>query len=334
MYQIFDILVRSELPLSGLTRTEDRDCDWSISLPIGPIDEKSYVQTHEWMTRGVDDTPTVLMASATNGKHYLLKFPGLADFQIDFELRMIYCFAADGQTKATLVHLLQDQVIPRILSHQGRPVVHASSVLLPDGHAIAFLGSTGWGKSTLASGFYNAGLPVLSDDCFLLKWDLDNRCLMGVAAYPSLRLWPDTVEHSFPGSVDFSDVSGFSDKKQRFLESVAGGRPVPVSAMFILDDPHQVPKRESIKIAPAGGNEAAIALVSSVFALDASDLSFAKRNFRWAGDLIRSHAPIFILDFPRDYLMLESVVGRVLEYMDADYCGLANGNEPVKLNEN
>ena len=107
-------------------------------------------------------------------------------------------------------------------------------------------------------------MSVLSDDCFLLDAYCINSGLKGVAAYPSLRLWPDSADHSFPDAVEFCRVSGFSDKRQRFLEKVTGGKSVPVSALFILNDPHQTPGPDAIKIAPAGGKEAAIALVSAL----------------------------------------------------------------------
>jgi len=318
MYQIFDICIDSDLPRAGLKTLSGGEVDWQVLLATDEFDQSQYEWVHEWMAEGEGSAGKALMASAKSGDKYLLRFTDIADFEIDFTKRQIQSVPLCGQPASTLTHLLHDQVIPRILSHQGRPVVHASAVILPDGSAVAFLGPSGWGKSTLASAFYREGYPVLTDDCILFDAASEGDCLNGIAAYPSLRLWQDSVDYLFPGRDDFSQVSNFSEKLQRFIQVQTEGNVVisaPISALFLLRDPSGPQKAERIQIKNADGKTAMMALMASLFALDLSDLGFTKRNFQWAGEVLRANTHFYTLDFPHQFHKLPDVVECVLKQM-------------------
>ncbi|HKS96499.1 MAG TPA: hypothetical protein VJV74_10250, partial [Terriglobia bacterium] len=111
----------------------------------------------------------------------------------------------------TVRHLFLDQVFPLLLSKRGRLVLHASAVLIPGG-AIAFLGETGQGKSTLASSFSQRGFPFLTDDCLLLEEKGGQ--LVGIPSYPGLRLWPKTVAALFAEEPPVSRVAHYTTKKR------------------------------------------------------------------------------------------------------------------------
>lgn len=319
MYRVFDIRVDSDLLLPGLPRVSSKDRDWHVSMTSVPIDESGYEWLHEWAAPDGDE-PGPVMACARSDQKYLLRFPDLADFEIDFEARRIQSSAdADGQ-ESSLAHLLLDQVLPRILSHLGRPVFHASSILMSDGRAIAFLGATGAGKSTLASAFYRAGSAVLSDDCLLLEVEQNNGRLRATAPYPSLRLWQDSINHLFTDPKQFSEVAHFTDKRQCFPNAGPTGDDVcsaPIAALFILGEPREGLQPGSIHIEPASGRATIMTLLESLFALDIRDRDFVKRQFSWAGELSRSGTAVFKLDFPREYPRLDDVLTKIMQKLDS-----------------
>ena len=120
----------------------------------------------------------------------LLRFPELADFIV--EGNNISCHPRPGCREESLRHLLLDQVIPRVWAHTGHLVLHASAVKLPDGRVIAFLGESGWGKSTLVAALQGADCQLISDDCIHLA-----SCEEGVRLTPSyvgLRLNEDSIK--------------------------------------------------------------------------------------------------------------------------------------------
>jgi hypothetical protein len=97
---------------------------------------------------------------------YLLRFPGLADFaSTGLE---VTAWPAPGISGQTVEHLYLNQVLPLALSMQGKLVFHASAVEIGDG-AIAFMGESGKGKSTLAASFATSGYRFLTDDGLIVE---------------------------------------------------------------------------------------------------------------------------------------------------------------------
>jgi hypothetical protein len=304
-----------------LSNVGDTTADWRVSLAKGPFDESGIQWIHEWLEQGSDSTFTV-MECGKFSECYLLRFSGLADFLIDFDERQIRSFPMAGQDKKNSVHLLLDQVIPRILAHLGRPVLHASSVFLPDGSVVAFLGPSGWGKSTLAGAFHQRGFKAYSDDCLLVEKRGDDAILAGLTAYPSLRLWSDSRENVFPRTGGFSQVASYTDKQQQFLTVDYSETPamfVPISALFILGESLASPQDASVQIKLAGGTTATMALIESLFALDVRDKNRVLRNLSWAADLASSELPISVVNFPRKFERLDIVVGAIIKSINLAY---------------
>jgi len=258
------------------------------------------------------------MACARFGEDYLMKFTGLARFRIDFAGRVIEAYPEPDSTAATLAHLLLDQVIPRILCHMGRIVVHASSVVLEDGQAIAFTGPSGRGKSTLASAFSREGFQVVSDDCLMLE--SEGGAVQAFSSYPSLRLWPDSSETLWdaadPASPQISDMAHYTNKKQVFLagaEKQAADSPLPLSALFLLNEPPEAGQASAIQIRPAGGTAAIMAMVEALFALDVVRKDIIQRNFEQAAR-VAGQTGIYDLTYPRHFNDLPAVVSAVVQH--------------------
>ena len=77
-----------------------------------------------------------------------------------------------------------------LLRQRGFAVFHASSIIASNG-AIAFLGGSGWGKSTLAKAFYGRGYGIITDDVLAVR--LEESPPQVFPAYPSVKLYPDTA---------------------------------------------------------------------------------------------------------------------------------------------
>lgn len=77
-----------------------------------------------------------------------------------------------------------------LLHQRGLLVLHASGVVCNRG-AIAFVGDPGAGKSTMAAALYRQGYPLIADDIVAIETRQDRA--MTFAAFPSLKLWPDTI---------------------------------------------------------------------------------------------------------------------------------------------
>ncbi len=93
--------------------------------------------------------------------------------------------------------LLLGPVLAVLLEQRGHLVLHASGVIFNDG-AVAFLGASGWGKSTLAAALHARGHAIVADDVVALTVGDDD--VLVQPGYPQLRLLPQGA--SLVGSLE------------------------------------------------------------------------------------------------------------------------------------
>ena len=234
------------------------------------------------------------------GDGYLLRFPDLADFTVSRDGKSVVSYPAVGTDEVTVEHLYVNQLVPLALSRQGRPAFHASVVTIPGG-AVAFLGRSGMGKSTLAASFALEDAAFLTDDALLID---ESEGVRAVPSHASLRLWRDSVDALIPDGTPKAGAISYSDKA-RLLAGDAlryADEPTPLLAAYVLESQDV----ESIIIEPLAGTARQMAWVSNSFLLDIKDQDLLARHFDWT-HRIASQVPTFRLDYPRDYGMLSVV---------------------------
>ena len=232
---------------------------------------------------------------------YLLRFPGLADFEVSGDGTSVTAYPAETTDGVTVEHLYINQVLPLALSRQGRPSFHASVVTAPGG-AIAFLGKTGMGKSTLAASFALEGAQFLTDDSLLIDETADG-CL-ALPSHASLRLWADSVDALVGDSTKRAARVSYSTKARLLAGDALCHReePLPLLAAFLL----KMEGASDITIRVLEGAERQMAWVNNSFLLDIEDHLLLAEHFDWTHRIAEA-IPTFALDYPRDYGMLPEV---------------------------
>ena len=214
--------------------------------------------------------------------------------------------------KASVDHFLADQVFPRLLAHDGAFVVHAGAVRVGSS-AMMLMGVSGRGKSTLTASFDRSGFALLGDDAMVVSSLRDRPRIRAV--YPSLRLFPDSIDALMPGEPTAGPVAHFTSKERIdvTIDSTIGNEPLPVAAIFTLAD---AAADRVIAIRPLTAAETCMALVESSFALDPSDTAQARRRLDDASALARA-VPAFEIAYPRDYARLPEVRQAILDQVAA-----------------
>lgn len=243
------------------------------------------------------------------GADYLLRFPGLADFDIAADGHSVCCRPVPGVNRDALEHLYNNQVLPLALSRQGRLVLHGSAVETGDG-ALAFVGRSGRGKSTLAVSFGVNGHPLLTDD--RLDVEAGDQDVQAHPSHPSVRLWEDSRE-ALIGPEEPAEPPLPFTPKARLL---AGGRlsfcaePRRLLGMYFLGEGMV----DAPVIRPLSGREALISLAQNAFLLDVEARDLVSAHF---GRLSRmARLPIFHhLDYPRRFDALGTVRRAVLDHV-------------------
>lgn len=242
-----------------------------------------------------------------------IRFPGLADFALPPNGGIPACRPVPGLTEATREHLYLNQVLPLVQGRSGFLTFHASAVAVGTG-AVAFVGRTGRGKSTLAAAFATGGHPFLTDDG-LTVIRRDGAYLVE-PSHPSLRLWDDSREALIaPGTAKAEPVS-YTDKP-RFL---AGGglpfsrRPQPLRAAYFLGEE----VTEATAFTPMDGAGLLMEWVQHSFLLDLDDPAALGAHFA-AVTAFSAAIPCYRLDYPRRYQALDEVRRAILEHATGDH---------------
>lgn len=97
----------------------------------------------------------------------------------------------DTVDPAHLRTILLGPIFSILLRQRGLLVLHASAVKIGD-RAVAFMGGSGWGKSTLVTAFHARGYDVLTDDVLPLQLG-DSQPLVS-PSYPHFKLCPDAAD--------------------------------------------------------------------------------------------------------------------------------------------
>jgi hypothetical protein len=243
---------------------------------------------------------------------YLLRFPGLADFEVSCDGSQVQAWPVPGVTNGTVEHLYLNQVVPLALSRQGKLMLHGSSVDV-DGQGVAFLGVSGRGKSTLATSFATRGRRFLSDDGLHLEWA--GTRFQVIPSHPSVRLWQDSQDALDMGSTPMAPAIDFTTKARLLAggDLAYSGEPLPLRRIYFLG-PGDAPSVTIQALKPAA---ALIALTRQCFILDVDQQDALARHF---DDLCRlSNLPVhFDLDYPRRYEDLSRVREAILRHANED----------------
>ena len=274
-------------------------------------DAHQFLSLSQWLNHWHLHDGSIWLSFAKIEAGYLLRFPAYADFIVSSDGQHIRCFLRKKCPQETMRHLLLNQVIPIVLSQLGKLVLHASACATPQG-VLAFMGTTGMGKSTLAASFGLQGYPVLTDDCLLVEQHED--LVLSIPSYHGLRLWPESVSALFAEEPELQSMAHYTDKKRVLFRQGATVHSHRLRAIYVLDEPEEGQERSGVTIIPLTSSEALFQIVKHTFQLDVSDreqLSKAFKRYEW----LAKSVPFFRLTYPRDHALLPNVNAFVLNHL-------------------
>ena len=262
---------------------------------------------HEWIFP--DGTPWTRFYR--DGADYLLRFVDLADFCVSSDGRAVRCWPVPDVSDESARFLFLNQVMPLALSRQGTLVFHASAVEI-DGQAVAFMGESGRGKSTLAASFATNGFRFLTDDGLVVEssegqWRI-------APSHPSIRLWEDSQEALLGADALTAPPLQYTSKS-RFLagnEIVFCDQPRVLHRVYFLGEgSDQGPPFERLK-----PGEALIELLRHSFLLDIEERQVLAAHFDELASLV-SRPIYYRLDYPRYFDGLAAVRQAIVEHARA-----------------
>lgn len=273
----------------------------------------NWIIHHQTLGAFGEDTDLVLdfpgiqiRAHRQSAESFDVEFPEQARFRIDFDNRTLGIEAGAGTDPDILEHLVGNQILPRILSHEGVLVLHAASIRVADA-ALLLVGPSGSGKSTLAASFYADGHHLLGDDA--IKIFEQDGTLMAEAVYQSLRLFPDSLAALLPDHQHWAPIAEGSIKRQALaLDNQATASEVAVRTILFLDPSPS----DEVTFTQLNAAESCFGLIENSFWLDVSDSKRLAHQIEKAGTLA-TRINAFRLSYPHRYWELETVRSKVID---------------------
>jgi hypothetical protein len=238
---------------------------------------------------------------------YLLRFLDEADFAIDLVRGHVTGWPAPETQPDHFTSLFQHGVLPLVGNHCGGLFLHGSAVVI-GGRAVAFLGRSRSGKTTLAGALAKAGYPFLTEDVIELVPSGTGYLLQ---PKPSrLRLFVDSAAYLL--GCEFADAQ--DDDKH----SLAGGDALPFSPeaaplarIYLLGNDNDADRA----ITPLEGSTALTELLPHAFVLDVEDKPRLRAHFSRIAELSERIA-CSALDYTRQYEELPSVAAAILNDLE------------------
>ena len=244
-----------------------------------------------------------------------IRLQGIGAFHISPESQEVRVYAEDGADERALAHALLQPVLLHLQQVRGHLSLHASAVVTDRG-AIAFLGPSGQGKSTMTAAFLRRGAAMLTDDALVLKEH--GNVHLGVPGPSFMKVWHETATHTLEMTEHLPDLMAHLDKKLLTLDGrfkQAAG-PEPLRALYVL-----------VRYDPiaAGSSDITLRRLSARDALAVMLANTSNRDYllpREEGALLPQYThlaartPVNVLAYPSGFERQSAVYGRILEDLE------------------
>jgi hypothetical protein len=289
VYTVYGITLYSSIPLDLPTRgqgtlgeiqlrtaTASFFADAVRGVPLGQLDGSWYEFAH-----------------FSDGASYA-RWDGVGEFFVSGNGRLVLCRQFDAATTESFQVYLLGQALSFALVQSGFEPLHATCVVI-DGDAVAFLGNSGFGKSTLAACFLQSGYRILTDDLLLLQTNSGQ-----VVAYPGparIKLFPPDARR-FLGSESRSVP--MNTATQKLIIPLDGERrwltPVPLRVVYSLSRSDDTDS-STIRVEPLSPRQAFLELLKNTFNRRIVDPSRLMRQIQNASRLA-GLLPVRRVSFP------------------------------------
>lgn len=216
VHRAYGLNIRSDLALPELLSGSAENYD--VAIRYGHVDKPPGMF-------GID------RQRMSEGETICICREGIGDFQISAGREILLDPVPDMDERRLRRHIL-DSLLPMLLHQRGHLILHGSAAAV-NSRAIAFLGASGMGKSTLAAAFYAQGHPIVTDDIAPIRHgDVPTLC----PGCPQLKLHAKTA---LALNIDFERLSPILDhpEKRTLNANRDFDRPaLPLGSICILSD--------------------------------------------------------------------------------------------------
>lgn len=242
-YSIFGLRIRSELPLPELFAVEGEGPP-DVTIRVGSIGESQRED-------GLHAVDGALLFVAPDAGRY--RIANGSEILVEAE---------PGASERNVRIYLLGSAFGALLHQRGLLPLHANAVEI-EGRAVAFMGASGEGKSTLAAWFHDKNHRIIADDVCVVHFR-EGGLPYAAPGLPRLRLWSEALELT-GRQADGYDRSyvGTAEQFDKFdvpIDSASAAQSeISLAALYVLD------RADDFSIAEQRGIEAAEAVFANTY---------------------------------------------------------------------
>ncbi len=273
--------VELHLPVGGGSES-DVDVRWgadildSAATPPGEVVAVCGAGDANWYT------------ATRTGSGYLMRFRECGEFQISGDLSEVVVRRDPAGRHELLPILMAGTVSAFLLALRGHLVLHASAVVV-DGAALAFVGQSGRGKSTVAALMCVDGAELVTDDVLSVDPGPPARCTGG-----SFELRLREKAASIAAAQPDGAVRTTADDRLAFAPRVASLDPFPLAAIVVPGPSRTATEVQSERLDPGA---ALMALLSFPRVHGWRDRDVLTRDFTMLSRLVNG-VPVYNAEIP------------------------------------
>jgi len=223
---------------------------------------------------------------------YLARFYGSCDIRFDPALTRLTVHPVAGVDTSLLSVLVAGTALALLLTLRGEPVLHASAVQVDQG-ALAFIGGSGMGKSTMATLFCARGGLLITDD--LLRLTPEGAHLSCALGATEVRLRKSAGE--LIGQFEIApERRSTGDARDALATVTAVDEAIPLRAI-VVPIPDKSAAASSLSVTRVPASEALLLLSRFPRLLGWQDTPAIRRQFDQLADVV-TRVPVHIAELP------------------------------------
>jgi hypothetical protein len=218
------------------------------------------------------------------------------------------CPVAAASWESFQVYMLGQALSFALVKRRIEPL-HATVIAI-DGEAVAFLGDSAHGKSSLGACFVHAGHRLLTDD--LLVVEPRHGRMVAHPGPPRIKLFPAVARKFLPRATAAVRMNAGTEKLVLPLgDHQQAAAPIPVTMIYSVTAPQHSCRRPDIGIAPLSRREALMRLLAATFNRRYVPRSRLLQQFETM-TAVADRVPVHTLSYPRSIDRLAEVKDQIL----------------------
>lgn len=303
-YCVYGVTLRSNIPLA--LPTDGYGELARIELRTAPA---SYFLDAQRELPSEEDSGSWYKFGRLRNHSSYVRWEGVGEFLVSARGHQITTRQFDEANQESFQVYLLGQALSFALVKCGFEPLHATTVVV-NGEAVVFLGEGGFGKSSLAACFLEAGYRMLTDDLLILT-----KSANGFLAYPGpprIKLFPKLARR-FLGNAS-NGVAMNSETKKLILpldRTRSSAAPVLLKAIYTLVPPREVLRKQPIRFETLSPRESFLELVKNTFNCRVVNSDRLERQFNETVRVV-SAMPVKKVSYPRVLTQLPAVRNAIL----------------------